>query len=773
MIDWWAVLHNSLWIAGLATILAASSVANYQAHQESVRLRDKLGDPGLQLRLRAGLVLFCLGLFLGAHSWWERFPWGLLTAALVVQAAWFWRDRADSALRDPDQASPTGAATRGRTRTRWLGWGLVLAGTLVIAGWGGVTAVQFLGYARSAQAHLQDLEELARAGTGGQSLEVLASAGSHLSHMRHDLEAAHARLAPFLPAARLLGWIPVHGADLVAAPDLLAAGLGVAAAGDRAFQALSPALELLSEPPEGAGSTLALGQQILPVLIAAGPDLQTAQQDLAAVRQARARINAASLSPRTSSYLACLDRYLPWFETAVDGALLAPALLGADGRRTYLVIAQNNQELRPTGGFISGVGKLVIQRGRLVSLSFNDSYAVDNLDVPHDLTPSDFQRTLFGKLWFFRDANWDADFPTSARRALAIYARDRDLQASGVIALDLSALRLLVDAIGPLEVAGIEEPVTGTNVMHIVQNQFGGHPAGWEREWWLHRKDFMGQIAAAALGRLVAGQGVQPANLTQALRQALDEKHLLVYVTDPEASLLLRRRSWDGALPDPASSSDVLFVVDTNVGFNKVDANVDRSIHYQVDLGASGGPRARLTLTYTNHSQREVEACIQESRYGDQYADMMDRCYWNYLRVYVPVGSRLLAGPEVPLPGGSLLARAGGQAQASVSPIQAGSDWAVWAAFFDLAPGMSRTLAFDYQLPPRVLEHDLGGMVRYHLLVQKQPGTGAVPLQVELLLPPIARLVDADPAGLPAVSTDLRTDRTFEVFFYERDEGGR
>ncbi|MGD2206293.1 MAG: DUF4012 domain-containing protein, partial [Anaerolineae bacterium] len=557
--------------------------------------------------------------------------------------------------------------------------------------------------------------------------------------------------------------------------------VAVSAAGDRTFQTLSPALDLLAASGGNAELPLNLGEQILPVLAAAQPQLETARQELTAAEEARAQIDAAHLSPRVAGLLGRLDRYLPWFETALDGALLAPNLLGANGARTYLILAQNNYELRPTGGFISGVGELQIENGRLTSLSFSDSYAVDNFEVPHDIPPLDFQRTLFGQLWLFRDANWDADYPTSAQRALDIYARDRDVQADGAIALDLTALQSLVAAIEPLHVEGNTVPVTGDNVLRIIQEQWDESYAsretmGWK--WGLQRKDFMGQIAGAAMDKLMTGDGVQPVELAQAVKQALDEKHILIYLTDPQAASLLRRRNWDGGLEDPTWSSDGLLVVDSNVGFDKMDANVARSIHYHVDLTAPDGPRARVTLTYENLSTKSLEACIQESRLGDSYADLMERCYWDYVRVYAPGGSQLLEGPAIPLPSGSLLARLGDDPPTPpLSPTLTVGGWDVWTAFFDLAPDSEITLNFDYQLPSWVLDYEPGGLTRYHLWVQKQPGTKAVPFELTVVLPPGARLVHSEPADLPSpqgatltVSTDLRTDRGFEIVFQEGKE---
>jgi hypothetical protein len=776
MIDWWGVFHNALWVGGLAAILAALSMANYQAHAARARLREKLGGPGFQLAFDAGMGLFCLGLLFGSAPWWERGVWGVLAALFAGQAIWLWYGQRRQARTIQAESSPQAGGTMpGRARSgRALGCGLILAGLLVLAGWAVFTGLGVLEHARSLQSHLEQLEGLTQGGIEALPLGELESAGQHLAGMHHDLGAIEAQVGPLLPAGRLLGWVPRYGGDLAAASDLLDLAVATTAAGDRTFQALSPALDLVSGSDAGVDPAASIGERLLPVLVAAQPELQAARQELATVEGARERVDVQSLSPRVSGLLSRLDRYLPWLETAVDGALLAPALLGADGRRTYLVVAQNNQELRATGGFISGVGELAIEDGRLSSLNFDDSYAVDNLEVPHELTPADFQATLFGQLWFFRDANWNADFATSARRALEIYGRDRGLEADGVVALDLTALQWLVDAVGPIHVEGIEEPMTGANVLQAVQSAWSEPAGGSGYEWWLHRKDFMGQIASAAMDRLMTGQGLQPAKLAWALKKVLDEKHILVYLDDPQAAGLLRQRNWDGAVVNP-SGFDALLVVDSNVGFNKVDPNVARSVHYRVDLGASGGPQAQVVVTYQNRSRKVVEACIQESRYGDTYVDMMERCYWDYVRVYVPQGSELLAGPELLLPAGSLVARQEEPPPESpVPPVLEEANRRVWTSFFALEPLGERTLTFEYRLPDGILSRGPDGLVHYRLEVQKQAGTEAVPLELEVVLPPGAEWVRNAPAdqagpqgGTLKVSTDLRTDRTFEIVYRE------
>lgn len=88
MIDIWSVMANSLWVLGLATLLAALSWAHWAASVRASRFRTVLGQPAVQLALDLGLLLFCAGLAATARAWWERALWGLLTLAWVAQA---WR----------------------------------------------------------------------------------------------------------------------------------------------------------------------------------------------------------------------------------------------------------------------------------------------------------------------------------------------------------------------------------------------------------------------------------------------------------------------------------------------------------------------------------------------------------------------------------------------------------------------------------------------------------------------------------------------------------
>jgi hypothetical protein len=449
-------------------------------------------------------------------------------------------------------------------------------------------------------------------------------------------------------------------------------------------------------------------------IAAAAPQLEAADTRLARAQELRASIQG-ELYPRLAEQLPRLDRLLPLARTGLRAVQVAPALLGAEGPRTYLILAQNNHELRGTGGFISAVGTVRVESGRIADLQFSDSYAVDDLSQPHPMPPVALTEQMGIDMLLLRDSNWSPDFPESAQVARALYQQDRGIASDGVVALDLEAVRLLVQALGPLQAPGVDEPITGDNVVNWMKQAWGAprDSSGTIQEaqtsdWWRKRKNFVSDLAAVALAKLGGGD-VNITAVGRAILRMLDARHLQVAVDDPELAKTLAAQGWDGGLRPP-KESDFLAVVDSNVGFNKVNAAVQQAIAYHVEP-VSGGLDATLTLTYTHTAPVDAEPiCDRTPRYGDSYDALINRCYWDYVRVYAPGDSELLA--------------AEGLNQSSIEQGERGTT--IFTGSFTLPPGNQHVVILRYRLPAGPSAES------YRLFVRKQAGTLAPPLTVSV-----------------------------------------
>jgi hypothetical protein len=562
-------------------------------------------------------------------------------------------------------------------------------------------------------------------------------AREQLDATRSDLTAIRAEIGFLLPLAERLDWIPRFGGEIAAAPALLDLGIELCDAGWWGLLGAEPVWDALSNPDQPPGQSAL--EAVLPALLAAQPRFSQAAQAVARGRPAMIRLQQHELSPRVASYVARLTAYWPVLEGAVLLAQDLPAMLGQPHPMSYLLLAENNHELRPTGGFISAAGLIELSAGKIISTTFQDSYAVDALCdmAAHPPAPQPLREYIWAPALVFRDANWSPDFPSSAATASSIYRLCTGIGVDGVVAMDLQAVTLLLGALGPLQPEGYPEAVTSDTLLQYV-NEYWTNPlrsvditAEQMDEWWLHRKDFMSDLLKAALQKVTAEpQSLELGPLGMAMLKALQTRHLLVTLKDPEIDRGLFTAGWNGALR--SAVGDYLMVVDANIGFRKVNPLVQQDVDYRVDFGLQQGaagheagqqPQATLTLHYSNSSPGSAE-CVAGSYWGNSYAEMMQGCYWDYVRVYVPLGSRLLS-------------LQGGDAAAQVS-AEVGK--AVFSTLLVVAPGQTRELVLQYELPSSLgapagpLDDgtlaSTGGDGAYSLLVQKQAGTVAVPYHV-------------------------------------------
>jgi hypothetical protein len=398
---------------------------------------------------------------------------------------------------------------------------------------------------------------------------------------------------------------------------------------------------------------------------------------------------------------------------------LLPELLGINRPATYLLLVQNNDELRATGGFISAVGTLTLKDARIVELEFTDSTLFFRKDLSYPPAPPAMQRYMNIPLLLLRDANWSPDLPTTAKLVETIYRRESGRQVDGIVTLDLRAVELLITALEPLTIEGADVEVTGATVVEQLKALYSapvGMAEGASSEnfgaWWKARKEFMPALAQSARTRLESGQ-VDLVKLLVVAQRALSERAIQVWLNNPQAQTHFADLGWDGGL-HPMPGVDYVALVDTNMGYNKVDSVIERAIDYRVEWPANGaeGALATTTITYTHPVSVTDELCEPQPRYGDNYEDMVERCYFDYVRLYAP--------------GGSKLVEMSGVAPDSVRSQRGEAGTQLFAGYFVLEPGKQHVVTITYRLPPTLTVDN------YQLVVQRQSGTRGLPISLTI-----------------------------------------
>lgn len=624
--------------------------------------------------------------------------------------------------KEPGQLSSPPAKSRKRRRF-FIVLLLVLLGLGGLGLYGFITFQAVKDYASQGATHLQNAASRLKSENATFNTATLREIKEELGLAEENFKRARNSIGWFEFALPVLGLFPGPGYDGANLVKLLTIATDASRAAGVTLDGVAPALAVFDNP---APNKLILAAKAL-----ARPEAQARFKEAGAlvseVGNLRLELDASRLGLEvTSKALAQLDEVLPSLREGLELSQLLPPLLprllGETKDVNYLTLLQNSDELRATGGFISSVGVISLKKGSLTLSNFGDSYAIDNPKVVADQPPPALARYMGAQGLFLRDANWWPDFPNSAQELANLYEKNQVGTVDGVIALDSRAVAYLFEALGPVELAGYGETLTAQNFEERLRYYYLPPLTDTSSsDWWLKRKDFTRVVMQALFTRLNGAGARNYLKVASSLGRAAAQKHLELYLKDTQAQALLTRYNLDGAQRQAGSGQDYLMVVDTNVGYNKVNSKIVKEATYHV-AGAAGGASifASLTLTYTNRAGvREGTAagsCLKVIKYDTTYESMMNGCYWNYLRVYVPPGSQL----------GRV---SGGYERGDYPTVLEENNKTVFATQLIIPPGQSVSLTFEYTLPFK-----LSGPDGYDLLVQTQAGNLPYNLNTQLTL---------------------------------------
>jgi len=427
------------------------------------------------------------------------------------------------------------------------------------------------------------------------------------------------------------------------------------------------------------------------------------------------------LPPSMRKKLSPLDQQINEAQLVLGKAIsLLPQLdwwLGEDEPRRFLVLLQNNMELRPTGGFIGSLATLHFSGGKLINFDVQDVYSADGQLKGHVEPPLSMKEILGEKGWYLRDSNWSPDFPTNAQKAAWFYRKETGQEVDGVFAFNLEAAKKILTNIGEIYLADFGEKINADNLFAKAEfySEANFFPGSQQKASFLTA---LGKQILASVQNMPAAISFP---LTKSLWQSLEEKELLLWTTEEGINNVLMANNWDGRLKAVSMTqkgglADYLFPVEANLGINKANYFLRRSLSLLVQINPQEKIDYLLQIHYENTSQ------TTEWPGGD---------YKNYLRLFLPLGSEInrvsvfdpLAGKEASQ---KFISR--GEIKQTKEKDKMG------AGFLVTVPINSRrTVEVSYSRPISLAQDQNGW--KYLLYLQKQSGMGATPLTVLVSLP--------------------------------------
>jgi len=374
---------------------------------------------------------------------------------------------------------------------------------------------------------------------------------------------------------------------------------------------------------------------------------------------------------------------------------LVSAFTKTDGQtHTLLIMMQNNYELRPGGGFLGQYGVLKVKDGAIESFFVEDANLLSQRMTADITPPYPFIKYIDTKRWTFRDSNWSPSFPENVTKAEYFYRLSGGRESfEGAVAVNADVLNDVIGVTGPISIPGFGTFTSDNAAMNLeadVEKDYLGPDVPAELKQ--ARKNIMKQLAAQIVSHISSLGDLK--KLSDLGLQELRDKNVQLSFTDAALQKQVEDVHWDGSVAKDWNQ-DYLMVVDANMGSLKSDYYMKRSLDYVVDFTAEK-PTATLTYTYDHTAA---------------HGDWRTSDYHTWTRVLVPKGSVYVENSRV---------KTGGVSS------EDSTNWnkTVFSYKVDALMGQVLPTGISYTLPPTVTADN------YQLLIQKESGTGTIPVTV-------------------------------------------
>lgn len=389
------------------------------------------------------------------------------------------------------------------------------------------------------------------------------------------------------------------------------------------------------------------------------------------------------------------------------------------GQKNVLLIFQNNNELRASGGFMGTIGNAKLEDGAINKLDIRSVYDWDGQLAEHILPPQPI--FTVNDRWFMRDSNWFANFPESAERISAMFEKEGGETPDVIIAMTPEIILDMLDRTGPIFLP--QHNITLTKENFIEETQVAtainydkklNQPKQFLADFFPLLMEKMGSNANAS------GSGMMA--LLEVFQKNLLYKNVVIYARNKELQQKVSAFNWGGELK--TTERDYISIINSNLGGTKTDREMLRSTQIQSDISIDGS--ITNTLTY-----------VVQNPFGN--AELNNK---SFIRFYVPPGSQLVNSSgfttDIVLPrlsedtyvkDATVQAWQQHVSQDTVSGtftgVESGKTW--FGNWLDVPAGETKTITITYTLPFKLETID-----RHSILVQKQPGSMREPITYNL-----------------------------------------
>ena len=445
------------------------------------------------------------------------------------------------------------------------------------------------------------------------------------------------------PVWKLATLVPYYGSDVKAARDMVHILEDVS---NNALPKLAKAAQALDFNSIGIkDGTIQLGDMasVAQDLAAANGVVADASVDMGkigdthipqiteAVQQGRSRFKELASLTDAASRLA--DVLPKMFDLDSSGG-------SSSGPRTYLVLAQNNAELRATGGIPTAWATLTVDAGKISMSTFGDPPrdGLFSQDEAASVLTAE-ERNLFSTKMAtdYPDINFTPDFPRVADIASQIWHRAGHDDVDGVISVDPVFLQRLLKVAGPVTLSD-GTVMSGDNAEQRILNQIYI-----DTDTQAEQTDFFTMAASEIFTHVLKNVDGKNQQLVQTFQESVSDGHLYVWSAHEDEQRRISGTTIAGELRSkPAHSVTGVYFNDATMG--KMDWYLKREVTSTYDKTyPSGAKQYTIHIKLTNTADAaKVNAAPDLLRGYDHNGNPRTGEIETVLYVYAPDEGRIV-----------------------------------------------------------------------------------------------------------------------------------
>jgi len=478
----------------------------------------------------------------------------------------------------------------------------------------------------------------------------------NLPYLEEKVSQGASLLAACHQPLQRLSWlkiVPIANKYFANAEHTLKAIEKLVDAGHLTIEAVAPYGDILGFSQENSQPEGEKTQDRIQFLMETGPQLAKSidaiSQDLKEAKDSLDQVEFNYLPENiggqpVKSSIASLKETLEDNLTFITG--LKPALenlpffLGQEEARTYLVIFQNDSELRPSGGFLTAYAVLEVKDGQATPILSENVYDLDarfnkRIEAPRPI--ANYLPNVY--YWNLRDMNLSPDFIDSMKTFYQYYQEvPGTKEVDGILAVDTKFLTLLLEVLGPVGVSGWGEfsaepheacqgyPQVVYQLESIITRPLGTLVT--------NRKAVIGPLMQSILLHITNSPAQKIPNLFQAIITGINQKNVLFYALEENKQAAIEGLGASGRIKD-FPDGDYFHLNDTNFAGAKSNLFIKQEIEQNINISKDNTITKEIKIKYSNPAP--ASDCNLETG-----GLCLNGLYRNWFRIYVPAGSKLI-----------------------------------------------------------------------------------------------------------------------------------